>query len=66
MAPKTITLLGGTGPTGLIFLEKAVANGHNVVVFARTPSKIPEKYQSHEQVKVSLADTPRSHVTSPN
>jgi len=52
MAPKTICLLGGTGPTGLIFLEKAVEKGHKVVVFARTPSKIPAKWHSHENVSI--------------
>ncbi|KAF2500853.1 NAD(P)-binding protein [Lophium mytilinum] len=52
MAPKTFCLLGGTGSTGLIFIEKAVANGHHVRVFARTPSKIPEKLHNHDQVTI--------------
>ncbi|WP_269085789.1 NAD(P)H-binding protein, partial [Mycolicibacter kumamotonensis] len=40
--PLRISIFGGTGPTGLLVVEQALANGHDVVAFARTPSKLPE------------------------
>jgi putative NADH-flavin reductase len=43
-----ITIFGGTGPTGLLLVEQALARGHDVVAFARTPSKLPP----HERLSV--------------
>ena len=43
-----ITVFGGTGPTGLLLVEQALAEGHDVVAFARTPSKLPR----HERLSV--------------
>lgn len=37
-----LTVFGGTGPTGLLFVEQALTEGHEVVAFARTPSKLPQ------------------------
>ncbi len=36
-----ITVFGGTGPTGLILVQEALTEGHNVVAYARTPAKLP-------------------------
>lgn len=36
-----ITVFGGTGPTGLLLIDNALTEGHQVVAFARTPSKLP-------------------------
>jgi putative NADH-flavin reductase len=36
-----ITVFGGTGPTGLLLIDLALAAGHEVVAFARTPAKLP-------------------------
>jgi putative NADH-flavin reductase len=36
-----ISIFGGTGATGLLAVEQALAEGHTVVAFARTPSKLP-------------------------
>lgn len=36
-----LTIFGGTGPTGLLLVDYALAQGHEVVAFARTPSKLP-------------------------
>lgn len=50
-----ISVFGGTGPTGLLLVEQALAAGHQVVAFARTPDKLPE----HERLTViggQLAD----------
>ncbi|WP_413784814.1 NAD(P)H-binding protein, partial [Mycolicibacter kumamotonensis] len=40
--PLRISVFGGTGPTGLLVVERALANGYDVVAFARAPSKLPE------------------------
>lgn len=37
-----LTVFGGTGPTGLLFIEQALEQDHEVVAFARTPSKLPQ------------------------
>ena len=36
-----ITVFGGTGPTGLLLIQQALNEGHTVVAYARTPSKLP-------------------------
>jgi len=43
-----ITIFGGTGPTGVLLIHQALADGHDVVAFARTPSKLPQ----HERLSV--------------
>ncbi|KAG8869490.1 hypothetical protein FRC20_001356 [Serendipita sp. 405] len=37
-----VLVLGGTGPTGLALIEEAISRNHLVVVFARSPQKLPE------------------------
>jgi nucleoside-diphosphate-sugar epimerase len=41
-----ITVFGGTGPTGLLLIEQALAAGHDVVAYARTPGELP----AHERL----------------
>ncbi|MFJ9706319.1 NAD(P)-dependent oxidoreductase [Streptomyces sp. NPDC101234] len=36
-----MTVFGGTGPTGLLLINQALAEGHEVVAYARTPAKLP-------------------------
>jgi nucleoside-diphosphate-sugar epimerase len=36
-----VTIFGGTGPTGRLLIEQALAEGHDVVAYARTPAKLP-------------------------
>jgi nucleoside-diphosphate-sugar epimerase len=36
-----ISVFGGTGDTGLLVVEQALAQGHTVVAYARTPSRLP-------------------------
>lgn len=43
-----ISVFGGTGPTGLLLVQQALSQGHDVVAFARTPSKLPQ----HERLSV--------------
>lgn len=36
-----ITVFGGTGPTGLLLIDQALTEGHEVVAYARTPRSCP-------------------------
>lgn len=47
-----ILVLGGTGPTGLALIREALARGHTVVIFARSPHKIPEDISTNPSVIV--------------
>ena len=38
---KKILLIGGTGRTGLLFAEGAVADGHHVTAVVRREPKVP-------------------------
>src|SRR6218665_114603 len=51
-----ITIFGGTGQTGLLVIEKALAAGHNVTVFARTPAKISVKSENLTIIKGELSE----------
>lgn len=42
-----LTIFGGTGPTGRLLIEQAVAAGHIVTAYARTPAKLP----AHDHVR---------------
>jgi len=44
-----IFLVGATGKTGSIFLNRALDNGHIVTVYVRSPEKIKE---SHDNLKI--------------
>ena len=35
-----IAILGASGKTGTVLIERALANGHEVIAIARTPDKI--------------------------
>lgn len=52
----TVTIFGGTGATGLLVIQKALAAGHRVIVFARTPSKISVKHSNLSVVEGELTD----------
>lgn len=52
-----IAIFGATGKTGLILIEKALLEGHRVVVFARTPSKISLKHHNLSLVKGELTES---------
>ncbi|KDQ11596.1 hypothetical protein BOTBODRAFT_453510 [Botryobasidium botryosum FD-172 SS1] len=48
---KLLTL-GGTGPSGLEIIDAALARSHSLVVFVRSPQKLPEKVHAHPDVTV--------------
>ncbi|KAH7261628.1 hypothetical protein BKA59DRAFT_550099 [Fusarium tricinctum] len=60
MSNSTVLVLGGTGPAGICLLRELLHRKHKVVVFARSPSKIPEDLASNtllEVIKGELNDT---------
>ncbi|KAH7348017.1 hypothetical protein BKA66DRAFT_477688 [Pyrenochaeta sp. MPI-SDFR-AT-0127] len=60
MAGSKILVLGGTGPAGICLLRELVYRKHAVVVYARTPSKIPKELADNsliEIVKGEMNDT---------
>ncbi|KAL5347832.1 hypothetical protein ACLOAV_007242 [Pseudogymnoascus australis] len=52
MAGSKVLVLGGTGPAGICLLRELLYRNHPVVVFARTPSKIPEDLTSNPLLEV--------------
>lgn len=41
-----------TGPSGVVFSEAALALGHKITIYARTPSKLLASVAKHENVHV--------------
>lgn len=52
-----IAVFGGTGPTGLLLIDQALAEGHEVVAYARTPAKLPV-HERLTAVQGQLDDAP--------
>jgi len=48
----TILVLGGTGPTGQALIKEAIVRKYTVVIFARSPQKLPEEISLHPLVIV--------------
>ncbi|KAG4437136.1 hypothetical protein IFR05_007398, partial [Cadophora sp. M221] len=47
MAGTKILVLGGTGPAGICLLRELIYRKHELIVYARTPSKIPPDLASN-------------------
>ncbi|RPD81604.1 NAD-P-binding protein [Lentinus tigrinus ALCF2SS1-7] len=47
-----LLILGGTGPCGLQLIEQALALNHAIVVYARSPQKLPQTITSHPSVTI--------------
>lgn len=52
-----ITLFGGTGTTGLLLVEQALAAGHRVTVYARNPAKITRQDPNLHVLAGELTET---------
>lgn len=48
--PAHILVIGGTGQCGQAFIPKALEAGHQLTLFARTPSKFPKSVTNHKNV----------------
>jgi putative NADH-flavin reductase len=47
-----IVILGGTGPTGNLLIEEALSAKHTVVIYARSPQKLPAHLNRHPDVTI--------------
>ncbi|KAK7217946.1 hypothetical protein V2G26_005949 [Clonostachys chloroleuca] len=47
-----ILVLGGTGPAGICLLRELLFRDHDVIAFARNPSKIPDDLKSNPKLEV--------------
>ncbi|KAA1475396.1 NAD(P)-binding protein [Dentipellis sp. KUC8613] len=47
-----VLVLGGTGAIGKLLVQEALAAKHVVVVYARSPQKLPESITSHRDVVI--------------
>lgn len=52
-----IAVFGGTGRTGIPFIEQALAAGHNVTALVRTPSKMPIQNERLTLIQGDVKDT---------
>ena len=51
-ATMRVLILGATGPSGLLLVQEALAAGHTVVLYVRSPQKLPEDITSNTSVTV--------------
>jgi len=51
-----VVIFGGTGPTGILTLTRALQTGHHVVIYARDPSKVKYNHPNISLVKGELSD----------
>lgn len=47
-----LLILGGTGAIGILLIQEALSASHTVVVYARSPQKLPESIVSHPGVTI--------------
>jgi uncharacterized protein YbjT (DUF2867 family) len=62
MSPKRIVVFGGTGITGVFFCKKALERGHQLTIYARNPSKLPDEVTSNASAKVRRGFVRLYHV----
>lgn len=47
-----VLVLGATGPSGILTCNHALQAGHQLVIYARNPSKLPKEIATHDDVQV--------------
>ncbi|CAE6351988.1 unnamed protein product [Rhizoctonia solani] len=47
-----LLVLGATGPCGVLTCQYALRTGHKLVVYARSPNKLPKDIATHDDVQV--------------
>jgi len=47
-----VLILGATGPSGIELVKQSLAAGHTVVLYVRSPKKVPPEFASHSSVIV--------------
>lgn len=48
-----ILVFGGTGPAGICLLRELLYRDHDVIAYARSPSKVPEDLRANPRLEVS-------------
>lgn len=51
-ARDSIAVFGGTGPSGELVVREALSRGYDVVMYARSPGKIPEDLKENSRVRI--------------
>jgi putative NADH-flavin reductase len=59
-----IVILGGTGPTGILLIEEALAAKHTIVVYARNPQKLPAHLNKHPDISIVKGELQDSNALS--
>ena len=47
-----VLILGATGPCGILLVQQALEVGHTIVVYVRSPEKLPEDIRTNPRVTV--------------
>lgn len=47
-----VLILGATGAAGVLLIQEALAASHTVLIYARSPEKLPEQIRNHPRVTV--------------
>ena len=47
-----VLILGATGPSGLLLVQESLAAGHTVVLYVRSPQKLPEDIRANPSVTI--------------
>lgn len=47
-----VVILGGTGPSGILLIEEALAAKHTIIIYARSPQKLPAHLSKHPEITV--------------
>lgn len=51
-----VVILGGTGPSGILLIEEALAAKHVIVIYARSPQKLPAHLNNHPDTTIVKGD----------
>jgi NAD(P)-dependent dehydrogenase (short-subunit alcohol dehydrogenase family) len=51
-----VLILGGTGSAGILLIRESLAHSHTVVVYARSPQKLPDDITNNPQVVIVKGD----------
>ncbi|KAH7107710.1 NAD(P)-binding protein [Auriculariales sp. MPI-PUGE-AT-0066] len=47
-----VLIVGATGPCGILLIQDSLVHGHDVVVYARSPSRLPPDIPANDRVTV--------------
>ena len=59
-----VLVFGGTGPAGLLIIKEALSAGHTVVIYARSPQKVPQDIASNPSVTIAEGELTNADAIS--